>query len=101
MYVRHGTKHIRADRKPRTSENSVKRKSNFRESPEGEVRRIPLLGTSVNKGKKEGRHVPAHHPKLLVTGKRSQNLDFVLGGDRHQSLHVGWLRWRYAQLLGR
>jgi hypothetical protein len=26
--------------------------ANFRECPKGEVRRIPLLGTSVNKGKK-------------------------------------------------
>jgi transposase len=55
----------------------------------------------VNKAKKGGRHVPARHQKLLVAGKRPQDLDVVLGGDRHQSLHVGWLRWRYAQLLGR
>jgi hypothetical protein len=33
----------------RTSENSVKRKFNFRECPKGEVRRIPLLGTWMNK----------------------------------------------------
>jgi hypothetical protein len=26
--------------------------ANFAESPKGEVRRIPILGTSVNKGKK-------------------------------------------------
>src|SRR5688500_10051191 len=51
---------------------------------QGEVQlpRITIPRTPVNKGKKEGRHVPAHHPKLLVAGKRSQNLDFVLGGDR-------------------
>src|SRR5687767_14994186 len=43
----------------------------------------------------------SRHPKLLVTGKRSQDIDAVLGSNRHQSLHVGWLRGRYAQLLGR
>src|SRR5215211_2835430 len=74
--------------------------ANFREFYEYELRRILIPRTPVNKGKKEGRHVPARHPKLLVAGKRSQDIDFVLGGDRHQSLHVGWLRWRYAQLLG-
>src|SRR5918995_2353434 len=38
----------------RTSENSVKWKSNFRESPKGEVRRIPIPRTWVNKGKRRG-----------------------------------------------
>jgi hypothetical protein len=45
--------------------------------------------------------VPVRHPKLLMAGKRSQDIDVVLGGNRHQSLHVGRLRRRYAQLLGR
>src|SRR5215217_4788391 len=36
----------------RTSENSVY--ANFREYPKGEVRRIPLPRTPVNKGKKKG-----------------------------------------------
>src|SRR5919106_1676273 len=31
----------------------------FRESPKGEVRRIPIPGTSVNKDKKKGRGVAA------------------------------------------
>ena len=35
------------------SENSVNRKFNFRESPKGELRRIPLPRTSVNTGKKK------------------------------------------------
>src|SRR5829696_9323726 len=33
---------------------------NFRESPKGEVRRIPIPRTSVNKGKKKGRRVEIH-----------------------------------------
>jgi hypothetical protein len=37
----------------RTSENSVKQKLNFRESDAGEVRRIHLLGTWVNKDKEK------------------------------------------------
>jgi hypothetical protein len=36
----------------RTSQNPVKRKINFRESPKGEVRRIYIPRTPVNKGKK-------------------------------------------------
>jgi hypothetical protein len=36
----------------RTSENSVKWKSNFRECPKGEVLRIPIPRTPVHKGKK-------------------------------------------------
>jgi hypothetical protein len=48
-----------------------------------------------------GRDVPVRHPRLLVAGKRSQDLDVVLGGYRHQPFHVGWLSRRYAQLLGR
>jgi hypothetical protein len=44
----------------RTSENSVKWKSNFRESPKGEVRRIPILRTPVNKGERmSGREILA------------------------------------------
>jgi hypothetical protein len=37
----------------RTSENSVY--ANFAESPKGELRRIPIPRTSVNKGKRKGR----------------------------------------------
>ena len=36
----------------RTSQNPVKRKFNFRESPKGEVRRKSIPRTRVNKGKK-------------------------------------------------
>jgi hypothetical protein len=36
----------------RTSQNPVKRKINFREGPKGEVRRIYIPRTPVNKGKK-------------------------------------------------
>jgi hypothetical protein len=39
----------------RTSENSVKWKSNFREFPNDEVRRIPIPRTPVNKDNKKGR----------------------------------------------
>ena len=45
--------------------------------------------------------MPVRHLKLLVAGQRPQDLDLVLGSDRHQSLHVGRLRRRYGQLLGR
>ena len=38
--------------------------TNFREPRRGEVRRTPLLGTSVNKGKKEGRS--RYAPALLA-----------------------------------
>src|SRR5215213_11000897 len=49
----------------RTSENSVNRKSNFGESPKGEVRRILLLGRWVNKGKKsEGPSVETKRPQV-------------------------------------
>src|SRR5215217_1473669 len=83
----------------RTSENASS--ANFGELRTCELLRILLPRTPVNKVKKKGRHVPARHPKLLVAGKRSQDIDVVLGGDRHQALHVWWLRRRYAQLLGR
>src|SRR5215208_2703925 len=66
-----------------------------------ELRRILIPRNRVNKGINKGRDVPVRHPKLLVAGKWSQDLDVVLGGNRHQSLHVGRLRRRYAQLLGR
>jgi hypothetical protein len=55
--VRHGTKHLRAPRKRRTSENSVC--ANFRECPKGEVRRISIPRTPVNKGMKKGRGMEA------------------------------------------
>src|SRR5215212_1197814 len=50
----------------RTSENSLK--ANFRECPKGEVRRIPIPRTPVNKGKKEkkGRDIVAH---ILASSK--------------------------------
>src|SRR5688572_3765985 len=65
-----------------------------------DFRESPFPRTWVNKGKKAGRYVPARDQKLLVAGRRPQDLDVVLGGDRHQSLHVGWLLRRYAQRLG-
>jgi len=42
--------------------------ANFRESPKGEVRRIPIPRTPVNKGKKEkkGRDIVAH---ILASSK--------------------------------
>jgi hypothetical protein len=46
----------------RTSENSVNRKFNFAEFYKGEVRRIPIPRTPVNKVMKEkkGRDILAH-----------------------------------------
>jgi hypothetical protein len=38
--------------------------ANFGESPKGEVRRIPLLRTPVNKGKRKGRVFLAPTPHL-------------------------------------
>src|SRR5215218_3612623 len=51
MYVRHGTKHVRAPRKRRTSENAVKRKFAVFHKSEVQLRRILIPRTSVNKGK--------------------------------------------------
>src|SRR5215208_5932313 len=51
MYVRCGTKVVRVPRKRRTSENP--QNANFVEFYKGEVRRIPIPRTSVNKGKAE------------------------------------------------
>jgi hypothetical protein len=50
MYVRHGTKHVRAPRKRRTSENAVKRKFAVFHKSEVQLRRILILGSRVNKG---------------------------------------------------
>src|ERR687891_1395472 len=66
------------------------------------LRRIPLLRTPVNRGeKRRAGTCQSATQNALVTGKRPQDIDVVLGSDRHQSLHVGRLRRRYAQLLGR
>jgi hypothetical protein len=47
----------------RTSENAGYAKSNFRECPKGEVRRMLIPRTTVNKGKEKDRSVDA--PVLL------------------------------------
>ena len=66
------------------------------------LRRIPLLRTPVNRGKKRRAGTcQSATQNALVAGKRPQDIDVVPGGDRHQFIHVGWLLWRYAQLLGR
>src|SRR5215218_10496641 len=49
VYVRHGTKHVRAPRKRRTSENAVKRKFAVFHKSEVQLRRILILRTRVNK----------------------------------------------------
>jgi hypothetical protein len=48
--VRHDTKHIRASKKRRTSENAIW--ANFGESPLDELRRITLPRALVNKGER-------------------------------------------------
>src|SRR5215211_2500799 len=61
VYVRHGTKHVRAPRKRRTSENAVKRKFAVFHKSEVQLRRILIPRRSVNKGRKKGQglHTPA------------------------------------------
>jgi hypothetical protein len=39
---------------------------NFREAPTGEVRRIPILGTWVNKGKKKRKDQSSQEPRSFV-----------------------------------
>src|SRR5215211_2263855 len=52
----------------RTSELCIKRKFNFGESPKGEVRRIPIPRTRVNKGTKKGQSCYAPTPPWLLLG---------------------------------
>jgi hypothetical protein len=48
-----------------------------------------------------GRDVPVRHPRPLVAGKRSQDLDVVLGGYRHQlSMSGGWAGGMLNSLAG-
>src|SRR5215213_6372646 len=58
VYVRHGTKHVRAPRKRRTSENAVKRKFAVFHKSEVQLRRILIPRTWVNK--------PVHASKHLL-----------------------------------
>jgi hypothetical protein len=53
---------------------------NFGECPKGEVRRIPIPRTPVNKGKKEGRGGQTLLLLLLVAGNLLP-LAQLLGGD--------------------
>jgi hypothetical protein len=63
--VLQGTKTGQSTEEARTSQNSVKRKLNFRESPKGEVRGILIPCTLVNKGRDEG---PEYLDPPLHTG---------------------------------
>src|SRR5918995_265311 len=51
------------------------------------------MGTPCRRGSSRSR--------FLLHAMPCHDLDVVLGSDRHQSLHVGRLRRRYGQLLGR
>src|SRR5215213_2513876 len=50
VYVLQGTKHVRAPMKRRTSENSVKRKSNFRERVLSNKRSVRMFAATSGKG---------------------------------------------------
>src|SRR5215217_1590273 len=63
----------RLSRLRRTSENSVNRKFNFAEFYKGEVRRIPIPRTSVNKGINKGRMPPLEAPLLPYGSTTSQS----------------------------
>src|SRR5215218_9533306 len=60
---------VRRNREIRSSTSQNSFNANFGESPKGEVRRIHLLGSWVNKGKKEGRvllgFAPSRSPRRL------------------------------------
>jgi hypothetical protein len=49
--------------------------ANFAESPKGEVRRIPLLGTSVKKGKKRKDRARRRRRRRRRTGVLVENKD--------------------------
>jgi hypothetical protein len=69
----------------RTSENSVKWKSNFREGPKGEVRRIQLPRNRVNRGKQRRAENSGQEISLLLPSIASS----ILLLSAHLSLFSG------------
>src|SRR5215208_7452462 len=77
----------------RTSENAKKAK--FAECPKGEVRRIPIPRTPVNKGKKRRAQAARDLDPtgaceaFLLPWRRTEDLRSISGTDGSHPLHLG------------
>src|SRR5829696_4062009 len=82
VYVRHGTKHVRAPRKRRTSENAVKRKFAVFHKSEVQLRRILIPRTWVNKGLASPGRRPMRRRRPVQVELRPASLSCLPGSRR-------------------
>jgi hypothetical protein len=90
--VRHGTKHVRAPRKRRTSENAVKRKFAVFHKSEVQLRRILIPRTPVNKYKKNVR-APCIIMSVIEDEKKGGSWLYIRLEERGSPLRMPLVFW--------